>query len=104
MTRQTIKTKTAIIVWLTKNEEWIMKERPTHQQVADKCGNALGIQISHSTIGDIARSGAIGFDWPRPKNSVDQLARTVSYAALCQRVKVLEDRVNALESDLGLRP
>ena len=104
MTRQTIKTKVAIIGWLIKNEEWICKERPTHQQVADKCGNALGITISHSTIGDIARSGAIGFEWPKPQNSTNHLARTISYAALCQQVKVLQERVDALEQDLGLRP
>lgn len=103
MTRQTIKTKVAIIGWIIKNEEWIVKERPTHQQVADRCGNALGFTISHSTIGDIARSGAIGFDWPKPKSVTKHLSRTVSYAALCQQVKVLQDRVDALEADLGLK-
>lgn len=103
MTRQTIKTKTAIIVWITKNEEWIVNERPTHQQVADRCGKDLNIKISHSTIGDIARSGSIGFEWPKPKSSTDHLTRTISYAGLCTRVVQLEAKVEQLQRELGLK-
>ena len=104
MRRQTVKSKVAIIRWIIENQQWILDNRPTHHDVAQKCGAALGIQISHATIGDFARSGELGFKWPSPKASTANLVRTVSYAALCNKVEALEKRIEALEHDLGLKP
>ena len=104
MIRQTVKSKVAIIRWLIENKQWILDNRPTHRDVAKKCGDALGIEISHATIGDFARSDELGFKWPNPKSNTSGLVRTVSYASLCQRVAELEKRLEGLETDLGLKP
>lgn len=103
MTRQTIKAKVAIIRWIIENEEWVKANHPSHREVADKCGDALGFSISPSTIGDIARSGAIGFDWPKPKPPTNQLPKTVSYATLCARVLKLENQIESLRNELGVK-
>ena len=102
--RQTVKSKVAIIVWLVNNEQWIKDNRPTHQEVADKVGSHLGRKVSHSTIGDIARSGELPFEWPTPKASAANLVPTMRYAALVSKVKELEDRLAALEAGLGVQP
>jgi hypothetical protein len=104
MRRQTVKSKVAIIRWIIENQQWILDNRPTHHDVAQKCGQALNIQISHATIGDFARSGELGFEWPTPVANTSGLVRTISYASLCHRVAELEKRLEGLEADLGLKP
>ncbi len=102
--RQNVKSKVAIIVWLVNNEAWIRDNRPTHLEVAEKVGTHLGRKVSHSTIGEIARSGELPFEWPAPKASADNLVRTIRYAALVSKVTDLEERLNALEKGLGINP
>jgi hypothetical protein len=103
MSRITIKAKVAIIRWLIENQQWIKEERPTQAEVAKKVGDALNIPVSVSTIGEMARSGELGFDWPKPKISQDHLKRTISYAGLCTRVVNLEASVASLKEQLGVK-
>jgi len=94
-------------VWLVNNEQWVKDNRPTHAEVADKVGSHLGRKVSHSTIGEIARSGELPYEWPTPKAHLKQaknLVPAVRYATLVNKVHQLEERLAALEADLGLTP
>jgi hypothetical protein len=103
MSRITIKAKVAVIRWLIENKQWIQDNKPTQADVAKKVSQAIGIEVSISTIGEMARSGELGFDWPKPKASTDHLSRTISYAGLCARVVNLEADVASLKEQLGVK-
>lgn len=103
MTRTTINTKVAIIRWMIENRQWILDNRPTHIHAAEVVSAAVGHKVSHSTIGQIARSGELGFEWPVPKNKDhSKLVKTIKYASLVHKVKALEDRLARLEAALGV--
>ena len=101
--RLTITKKVAIIRWLIRNEEWVVANRPSHVDAAEHIGKQLGFPISHATIGEMARSGELGYDWPNPAKSTSHLPRTISYAGLCSKVRKLEEQVASMMDALGVR-
>ena len=103
MTRTNINIKVAIIRWMIENRQWILDNRPTHIHAAEVVSAAVGHKVSHSTVGQIARSGELGFEWPSPKEKDHgKLVKTIKYASLVHKVKKLEDRLAKLEEALGV--
>jgi len=101
--RLTITKKVAIIRWLITNEGWVVENRPSQAEAAEHIGKQLGFPISVSTIGEMVRSGELGYEWPTPVKMTGHLPRTVSYAGLCAKVRKLEERVDDLMAALGVK-
>lgn len=95
--------KIRIFEWLKENRDKIEAKRPTYIEAAAMVEAHTGISVSKATVSTIAKSGALGYEWPTPKASVSHLGKTLRYASLCSKVASLEQRIQSLEDQLGVK-
>ena len=96
--------KIQIFEWFKANRDTIEKKRPTYLEAAALAEASTGISVSKNTVATIVKSGALGYEWPKTTaNSAEHLKKTLRYAALCSKVASLEQRIQSLEEQLGVK-
>jgi hypothetical protein len=102
--RLSFEQKIRIFEWFKENRTKIEEKRPTYLEAAAMAEASTGISVSKATVSTIAKSGALGYEWPKSvASNAQHLKKTLRYAALCSKVASLEQRIQSLEDQLGVK-